>query len=158
MSASNLCLLDWETTPHAVVEYLTREASHSSGKKRSIPSMAKALPIKNRKAIAPGGTRSTFDSSVAGGVANPTEAQTSTNRSSSRGIPSTSVPTTDSTGNTSEPFSRGLLPVTHKHARTSYIQQAISPGDILLEELSQDKLHKVRIFSSQKMPQPFLDR
>lgn len=121
--------------------------------------MAKAPPIKNRKGIVPGDIRSTFDSSVADSVANPTQAQTSTNRSGSGGVPSTSVPTSDSVGNTSEPSGRGLLPVTHKQSvGTSHIQQAISPGDIVLEERSQDKLHKVQIFSSQKIPQPFLDR
>lgn len=121
--------------------------------------MAKAPPIKKRTGIVPRENRSTFDSSVADGIANPTQAQISTNGSGSGGVPSTSLSTSDSVGNTSEPSGRGLLPVTHKQAvGTSNIQQAISPGDIVLEERSQDKLHKVQIFSSQKIPQPFLDR
>lgn len=120
--------------------------------------MAKAPPIEDRKEIVPGDIRSTIDSSIADGVANPTQAQTSTNRSGPGGVPWTSVPTSDSVGSTSEPSSKGLLPVTHKHVGTSYIQQAISPGDIVLKERSQDKVRKVRIFSLQRMPQPFLDR
>ena len=54
---------------------------------------------------------------------------------------------------------RSLLPVRHKQAvGTSYTQPAVSPGQIVFEEQSQDKVHKVQVFSSQKMPQPFLDR
>ena len=115
--------------------------------------MAKAPPIKKRMGIVPRENRSTFDSSVADGIANPTQAQTSINRSGSGGVPSTNLSTT------SESSGRGLLPVTHKQVvGTSQIQQAISPGDIVFEKRSQDKLHKVQIFSSQKIPQPFLDR
>lgn len=65
----------------------------------------------------------------------------------------------DSVERNSKSFGRGLLPVKHKQAvGTSYAQPATCPGQRLLEERSQDKLHKVQVFSSQKTPQPFLDR
>lgn len=60
---------------------------------------------------------------------------------------------------TSKSSGRGLLPVKHRQAvGTSYAQPVTSPGQLLLEERSQGKLQKVQDFSSQKMPQPFLDR
>ena len=56
-------------------------------------------------------------------------------------------------------FGRYLLPVRYtKAVGTSYAQSATLPGNILVEGRSQDKNHKVQTFSSQKMPQPFLDR
>ena len=58
-----------------------------------------------------------------------------------------------------EPASRGLLPVTHKKsAGTSYVQPALSPGHLVLEWPKHDKLHKIQMFSSQKAPQPFLNK
>ena len=116
----------------------------------------------------PGENRSTFDSSVADGVANPTKAQIFTNRSAfngSGGVLSTeksttmSIPASDSVGKASKSSSRGLLAVTRKQSvGTSYTQRVISPGDMVLEERREDKLHRAQIFSSQKIPQPFLDR
>ena len=65
----------------------------------------------------------------------------------------------DSVERNSKSSGKRLLPVKPKQAvGTSHTQPAIFPGQILLEERNQDKPHKVAGFSSQKMPQPFLDR
>ena len=109
-------------------------------------------------------------SSVADGVANFTQTQSSANSTASIGqgsgeVPSTEIPTimsihaSDSVESNSKFSGRGLLPVTHKQAvGTSYVQPAIPPGQILLEKRGRDNLHRLHLFSSQKIPQPFLDR
>ena len=132
--------------------------------------MAKALPDKERKGIVAGQNHSTDNSSIADGVANFTRVQTPAISTFSAGNgsekhPSTeessasSIPVSDSLEKSTKPSGKGLLPVKHKQAvGTSYSQPATSPGLILLEGGRQDKLHEIQIFSSQKMPQPFLDK
>lgn len=52
-----------------------------------------------------------------------------------------------------------LLPIKQNSAvGNSYVQSAIDPRPLLLEERNRDSYHKVYTFSSSKMPQPFLDR
>ena len=111
----------------------------------------------------------TDKSSIMDGVANNTQAETSANSSVSASKGSGKVPLAglstkmntharDILGKSSKPSGRGLLPVTHKQGlRASYTQPAVS-SHILLEEPKQLKHRKVEVFSSQKTPQPFLDR
>lgn len=110
------------------------------------------------------------DSSAAHGVGNSTQAQLPDTLTAGVGngfgeIPLTedsstmSIPASDKFERKSKPAGRGLLRVKRNQAvGTSYAQSAISPGQILLEERTQNNLHKVQLFSSQKVPQPFLDR
>ena len=133
-------------------------------------SMTKASLAKKRKRVVPGENISTNRSSVADSVEKSMQAQVSptgtvtagngvrevlsTEESSTR-----SISAGDSVERTIKSYGKGLLPVKHEQAvGTSHAQPAIFPGQILLEERYQDKLHKVAVFSSQKMPQPFLDR
>ena len=156
--------------PHTVVEWLIQEAGHSPRRKRYICPMTKSLPVKKRKGVVPGEKPSTDFSSVADGVANSTQTQSSVSSTASTGqgsgeVPSTENPTitsihaSDSVESNSKPSVRSLLPVTQNQAvGTSYVQPAIPPGQILLQKQGRDNLHRVHLFSSSKMPQPFLDR
>ena len=133
--------------------------------------MTKAPPVKKTKRVVPGENNSSTDNfSAANGVEKSTQAQGSASSTVSaangfREVHSTGEPSTrsisagDSVERTINSSGRGLLPVKHIQAvGTSHAQPAITPGQILLKEKSRDNLHKVQVFSSQKMPQPFLDR
>ena len=132
--------------------------------------MAKVLPDKERKGIVAGQKHFTDNSSIADGVAKFTQVQTPTistvragngseNYFSTEESSTSSIPVSDSLEKSTKPSGKGLLPVNHKQAvGISYSQPATSPGLLLLEGRRQDKLHKIQIFSSQKMPQPFLDK
>ena len=132
--------------------------------------MTKAPHNKQRKRIAPGGNAATNKPSVADGIEKSTQSQSSTTNTehhidgfrethSTGNLSERSLPAGDLVQGNSKSSARSLLPVTHKKAvGKSYAWPAISPGQILLEEGSQDQPHKVQVFSSQKTPQPFLDR
>ena len=132
--------------------------------------MTKPLPVKKGKGVVSGEKSCTDYSSVADGVANSTQFQSSANSTASAGqgsgeVPPTETPTitsrsaSDSVESNSKPSGRALLPVTHNQAvGTSYVQPAMPSRHILLGKQRQDKLHRVHLFSSQKLPQPFLNR
>ena len=132
--------------------------------------MTKAPHNKQRKSIVPGGNAATNKSSVADHIEKSTQAQSSATSDehhiygfrethSTGNLSERSIPAGDLVESNSKSSARSLLPVTQKKAlEKSYARPAISPGQILLEEGSQDQPHKVQIFSSQKTPQPFLDR
>ena len=160
-------------TPRAVVERLKKLKKQAIGQDHSDQStqMTKAPPVKKTKRVVPGeNTSSTDKSSAANGVEKSTQAQVSASSTVSaandfKEVYSTEEPSIrrmsagDSVEKKSSSSGRGLLPVKHKQAvGTSHAQPVISPGQMLLEERSRDKLHEVHVFSSQKMPQPFLDR
>ena len=130
--------------------------------------MTNLSPVKKRKMA--GESSSTASSSAVGGTERCTHAQVSPTSTIAAGkdigaVPLTGLSSTRRTSagnnverNTKTPR-RGLLPVRDKQAvGTSYAQPAISPGHIVFEKQSQAKNHKVHFFSSQKMPQPFLDK
>ena len=158
-------------TPRAVVERMKKLKKRAIAQDSCAPSapMATAPPHKKRKRVVLVENISKDIASAADGLEKSTQTPISAVSTASAGNGSAAVhPTEDSSTETTstsgkfannKPFGRGLLPMTHKQAvGTSYSQRAISVGQILLEERSQDKLHKVQIFSSQKGPQPFLDR
>ena len=130
----------------------------------------KAPHSKQRKRNVPGGDAATNKSSVADDIEKSTQAQSSATSTeyhidgfrethSTGNLSEPSLPASDLVESNSKSSARSLLPVTHKKAvGKSYARPAISPGQILLEEGSQDQPHKVQVFSSQKTPQPFLDR
>ena len=164
--------LEEHCTPRAVVEWLKKLKKQAIAQDECALStlMTKASPVKKRKRVMPGENTSTNITSAADGVVKTTQAPISavSNVTAGKGYgdvhpteePSTETVTRgDSVAKTGKPSSRGLLPVKYKQAvGTSYAQPAICAGQILLEERSQDRLHKVQMFSSQKVPQPFLDR
>ncbi len=136
--------------------------------------MIRIPPVKKREAVVPDPKNPTDNTLVSHGVANSMQARisvagtegvgndngsgevASTEEHSTIGIPASD---TSSVKRKIKPTTRCLLPVKHKKAvGTSYAQPVRFPGHILLEERRQDKPHKVQAFSSQKMPQPFLDR
>ena len=116
------------------------------------------------------GKSSTFDFSVADRVANSMQVEIPTRGSADptnspeevplkKELSSTNMPISDSVERKSKATRRGLLPVKRKKGvGTSYAQPAMSPGQILLEKERQDKPHRIQVFSSQKLPQPFLNR
>ena len=159
-------------TPHANFERPKKLIKRPTAQEDSAPSsiMTNAPHDKQRKRIVPGGNAATKKVSVADDIKKPTQAQSSAT-SSEQHIDG--FRETHSTGNLSDRSlfaghfvetnskspARRLLPVTHKRAVVkSYAWPAIFTGQILLEEGSQDQPHKVQVFSSQKTPQPFLDR
>lgn len=132
--------------------------------------MAKAPSVKKRKRAEHVENNVTDELSATNAVENSTQAQVSVTSTVSAGngfgeVHLTEEPSTrsiyagDRVERNDEFSGRGLLPIKHKNAvGTSYAQPAIFPGQVMLDEQSQDKFRKVQIFSSQKLPQPFLDR
>ena len=132
--------------------------------------MTKAPHHKQRKRIVPGGNAATNIPSVADHIEKSAQAQSSATSAehhidgfrethSTGNLSERSIPAGDLVKSNSKSSARSLLPVTQKKpVGKSYAWPAISPGQILLEDGSQDQPHKVQIFSSQKTPQPFLDR
>lgn len=129
-----------------------------------------APSVKKRKRGMPSGKTSTHNSLVADGVANYTQANIPTRGSANPGNNLIKVPSTKESSSTNMPIGgcvernskgsiRGLLPVKHKQGiGTSYAQPAVSPGQILLEKERQEKPHRIQVFSSQNLPQPFLNK
>ena len=159
-------------TPHAVVERPKKLIERATAQEDGAPSsiMTKAPHNKKRKRIVPGGNAATNKSSVAEEFGKSTQAQSSATNTehhidgfrethSTGNLSERSLPASDLVESNSRSSSRSLLPVTHEKAvGKSYARPAISPGQILLEKGSQDQPYKVQVFSSQKTPQPFLDR
>lgn len=159
-------------TPRAVVERLKKLKKQAIAQDYSAPSapMPKAPPVKKRKVVVPGGDAATDNQSAADGVEKPTEAQVIATSTVSAGggfrevsstgkTPSRSIAAGNNVEKKGRSSGRGLLPVKQTQTLgTSYTQSALSSGQILLEERGQDSIHKLKVFSSQKMPQPFLDR
>ena len=159
-------------TPRAVIERPKELITRATAQEDSAPSsiMTKAPHNKQENKIAPGGNAATNQSSFADDIDKSTQAQSSATSTehhidgfrethSTRNLSERSLPAGDLVQSNSKSSARSLLPVTHKKAvGKSYAQPAIFPGEILLEEGSQDQRHKVQVFSSQKTPQPFLDR
>ncbi len=166
-------LLDWESAVLPVrlsnFEKLNQQAIPQDDSDPSA-SMTKAPLAKTRKRVVPGEDISTNPSSAVDSVEKSMQAQVSPTGTVSAGsgvreVHSTeesstrSISAGDSIERTSKSSGKRLLPVKHRQAvGTSHTQPAIFPGQILLGERIQDKPNKVAVFSSQKMPQPFLDR
>lgn len=155
-------------TPRAVVERLKRLKKQATAQDDSAPfgPMTKPPPPKKKKVMP---------------VVNDTLAADRVDESTQVQVPATSA-SAGSTGNgfgeaqlAEKPSIRSiaagdnvegnsksgkrLMPVKHESAvGNSYIQSAIDSGPLLLEERNRDRFHKVQVFSSSKMPQPFLDR
>ena len=160
------------STPRAIIQRPKKVIQRATAQEDSAPSpiMTKAPHDKKRKRIVPGGNAATNKSSVADDIENFTQAQASATSTkhhidgfrethSTGNLSDRSLSAGDLVESISESSARRLLPVTHKKAvGKSYSRPAISPGQILFEEGSQDQPHKVQVFSSQKTPQPFLDR
>ena len=71
-----------------------------------------------------------------------------------------SIPSTTAGANVNgnNKSAKRLMPVKHTLAGASYVQKAIDSGPLMLEERNQDNFHRVQVFSSSKVAQPFLDR
>ena len=134
--------------------------------------MAKDPPAKERKGSAPSDKISTDKSLVGDGVVNSSQAHICAKsaqipkRGNGSGevaliekLSTKSIPAGDGVERQSKISGRGLQPVSYKNTiRTSYVQPAASPRQIRLQEQRQDESHRIHVFSSQKLPQPFLDR
>ena len=155
-------------TPRAVVERLKRLKKQATAQDDSAPSgpMTKPPPLKKKK-VKPVENNTL----AADGVVESTQAQVSATSASAAitGNGSGEAHSAEessirslSTGDNVEGNSKSgkrLMPVKYKRAvGDSYIQPAIDSGPLLLEERNRDSFHKVQVFSSSKMPQPFLDR
>lgn len=159
-------------TPRAVVERLKKlkkQAIAQDDSAQSAP-MPKASPVKKRKRVVPAESAATDNKSAADSVEKSAQVEisaTSTlstgrsfreSRSTERSPPRSNV-AGDSVKKKGKSSGRGLMPVKQTQTLgTSYAESAVSAGPILLEERRQDSPHKVKVFSSQKLPQPFLDR
>ena len=160
-------------TPRAVVERLKKLKKQAAAQDYSASSsapMPKAPPVKKRKVVVPGEDAATDNQSAAHVVEKLTQARVIATGTVSAGSgfrevgstgesPSRSISTSNNVEKKGKSSGRGLLPV--KQTKTlgiSYTQSSLSSGQILLEERGQDSIHKLKVFSSQKMPQPFLDR
>ena len=132
--------------------------------------MSNVPPVKKRKKVVLGEHAATNNEPAADGSQKSAQAQVSADSSvragsgfrevlSTERSPSRSIATGDSVEKKGKSSRRVLLPIKKTQTLgTSHAQLATSTGQILLEERSQDSPHKVKVFSSQKMPQPFLDR
>lgn len=132
--------------------------------------MTKARQFKKTKSVVPGENIYTFNLSAADGVKKSAQAHVSASGAVATGncfaeAHSTDEPSTrtifagGSVERNNKSPARGLLPVKHKQSvGTSYAQSATFPGKMLFGERSSESFHKVQVFSSQKKPQPFLDR
>lgn len=158
-------------TPRAVVERLKKLKKQAIAQDDSASSapMPRAPPVKKRKVAVPGENAATDNESAAGGVEKSAQAQVTATGTLSAGSgfrdvrstdtsPSRSIAAGNSVNKKGKSSRRVLLPVKQTQPLGTSYAQALSAGQILLEERSQDSLYKVKVFSSQKMPQPFLDR
>ena len=155
-------------TPRAVVERLKRLKKQATAQDDSAPlgSRTKPPPLKKKKVMPVVNNTLATD-----GVDESTQAQVSATSTSAAStgngfgeahLPEESSIRSISAGDNVEGNSKSgkrLMRVKHGSAvGDSYIQPAIDPGPLLLEARNRDRFHKVQVFSSSKMPQPFLDR
>ena len=156
----------------AVVERLKNLKKQAVAQDDSAPSdpMPNVPPVKKRKRVVLGEHAATNNEPAADGSQKSAQAQVSATDSMRAGSgfkevlstgrsPSRSIATGDSVEKKGKSSRRVLLPIKKTQTLgTSHAQLTMSTGQVLLEKRSQDSTHKVMIFSSQKMPQPFLDR
>ena len=156
----------------AIIPWSTGEASYSSEREHSTYLMTTAAPVEKRERFAPSDKICRDKSSAGDGFVDSDQIHisgTSTQKSKSgdgsgevapiENFSTKNIPAGDGAEIQSKNPRRGLLPVNYKNAvGTSYAQRATFPRQILFQERRRDESHKIHFFSSQKMPQPFLDR
>ncbi|CAD6585989.1 MAG: hypothetical protein ASARMPRED_002367 [Alectoria sarmentosa] len=143
---------------------------HSQDDSAPSDPMPNVPPVKKRKRVVLGEHAATNNEPAADGSQKSAQAQVSATGSMRAGSgfkevlstgrsPSRSIATGDSVEKKGKSSRRVLLPIKKTQTLgTSHAQLTMSTGQVLLEKRSQDSPHKVKIFSSQKIPQPFLDR
>lgn len=156
-----------QCTPRAVVERLKKLKKQAKSQDDSASSgpMTKALPVKQKKVVPVDRTTSATHEAD-----KPTQAQVSATSNTADNIGNdlgeahlageSSIRSTTAGDNVKGDSKSGnrLIPVKHTPAGISYVQSALDSGPLMLDERTQDKFHKVQVFSSSKVAQPFLDR